>query len=53
MFAPLSFSGENVGYARFDDFINYRGDITKMPALTNLLPAMRRQFEFLITFEIY
>ena len=52
-FAPLAFIGENVDYARFDAFINYRGDVTLMPKYSNILPALRRQFESLVCFYIF
>ena len=53
MFAPLSFCGENVGYAKFDSFINFRGDVSKMSAYSNVLPAIRRQIELFLTFAIF
>ena len=36
MFTPFSFIGESFEYGIFDDFINMRGDITKMKPGSNV-----------------
>ena len=53
MFAPFSFVGESIEYGIFDDFINYKGDVTKMRKFSNLEPAVRRQMEHLFCFFVF
>ena len=53
MFTPFSFIGESIEYGIFDDFINYRGDITKMRPYSNIFPAVRRQIESIICFSVF
>ena len=53
MFTPFSFVGESIEYGTFDDFINYRGDITKMRPHSNVFPAVRRQIESIICFSVF
>ena len=39
-FTPFSFVGESVEYGIFDDYINMRGDITKMRPFSNAFSAL-------------
>ena len=41
-YTPLSWIGYYVDYSTFDDFINYRGNITKMSRYSNIIPALSR-----------
>ena len=53
MFTPFSFIGESIEYGIFDDFINMRGDITKMRPLSNIFPALLRNVHSLICFAVF
>ena len=39
-FTPFSFIGESLEYGIFDDYINMRGDITKMRPFSNAFSAL-------------
>jgi len=52
MFAPFSFIGESMEFGMYEDFINFKGDVTRMKPLTNVVPAIRRQLEHLVCFSV-
>ena len=53
MFAPFSFIGESVEYGLFDDYINMRGDITKMRPFSNVFTAIQRFVHSIICIAVF
>lgn len=53
MFTPFAFCGESIEYGIFDDFINMRGDITKMRPFSNVFSAVQRHIHSLICFAVF
>ena len=45
LFVGGAYAGPQIEYRIIDDFLNYKGDITKMPRYGNLRPAFRRLVE--------
>lgn len=53
MFTPFSFIGESIEYGLFDDYINMRGDITKMRPFSNVFAAVQRNVHSIICIAVY
>ena len=53
MFTPFAFCGESIEYGIFYDFINMRGDITKMRPFSNVFSAVQRHIHSLICFAVF
>ena len=53
MFTPFSFIGESIEYGIFDDFINMRGDITKMRPGSNIFSAIQRNTHSIICIAVF